>query len=57
MARKSKSASQVSISREQTNEMIQKKAQEIYEKNGRKPDQDMNNWLEAERIVKKQLSI
>lgn len=56
MARKPKSTSQ-SISQEQVNEMIRKKAQEIYEKNGRKPGRDMDNWLEAERIVKKQIDI
>lgn len=57
MARRSNKTSQASISQEQTNEMIRKKAQEIYEKSGRKPDQDLNNWLEAEQIVNKQLGI
>ncbi len=56
MARKLNRTSEVSISKEQANEMIQKKAQEIYEKSGRKPGRDMDNWLEAERIVKKQLT-
>ncbi|MBU0604949.1 MAG: DUF2934 domain-containing protein [Candidatus Omnitrophica bacterium] len=54
MARRSSKTSQTSVSQEQTNEMIQKKAQEIYEKSGRKPGRDMDNWLEAERIVKRQ---
>ncbi len=57
MARKSNKTSQVSMSQEQTNEMIRKKAQEIYEKSGRKPGRDTDNWLEAERIVNKQLGI
>ncbi|MDD5136401.1 MAG: DUF2934 domain-containing protein [Candidatus Omnitrophica bacterium] len=37
---------------EQLTEAIRKKAQEIYEKSGRKPGRDVENWLEAERIVK-----
>lgn len=57
MARKPKSASQIFTNQEQVNEMIRKKAQEIYEKNDRKPGRDMDNWLEAERIVKKQIGI
>ena len=39
---------------EQINDAIRKKAQELYEKSGRKPGHDMENWLEAERIVKSQ---
>ena len=31
---------------------IKKKAREIYEASGRKPGRDLDNWLEAERIVK-----
>jgi len=37
----------------QLHEAIRKKAQEIYEKGGRKPGRDLDNWLEAERIVKR----
>lgn len=33
---------------------IRKKAQELYEKSGRKSGRDLDNWLEAERIVKSQ---
>jgi len=33
-------------------EAIRNKAQEIYEKSGRKEGRDLENWLEAERIVK-----
>lgn len=32
-------------------ELIEKKAYEIYEKRGRKPDKDLDDWLEAEQIV------
>lgn len=31
---------------------IQKKAKEIWEKKGRAPGKDLENWLEAERLVK-----
>jgi len=33
------------------NELIRKKAYELYEKRGKKPGNSMNDWLEAERIV------
>ena len=39
----------------QLNDAIRKKAQEIYEKSGRKPGRDVENWLEAERIVKSKM--
>ena len=41
-------------SQSQLTEAIQKKAQELYEKSGRKAGRDLENWLEAERIVKSQ---
>jgi hypothetical protein len=41
-----------SCSLEEINNEIRKKAAEIYEQNGRLPGRDMENWLEAERIVK-----
>lgn len=41
-----------SCSDTQCTEEIKKKAQELYEKSGRKPGRDLENWLEAERIVK-----
>lgn len=34
-------------------EMIEKKAYEIYEKRGREHGKDLDDWLEAEKIVKK----
>lgn len=36
-------------------EAIRKKARELYEKSGRRPGRDMDNWLEAERMVKAQM--
>lgn len=37
---------------ESLTEAIRNKAQELFEKNGRKPGRDLENWLEAERIIK-----
>lgn len=34
------------------NELIAKKAYELYEKRGRKAGSALNDWLEAERIVR-----
>lgn len=39
-------------SKTNTTDAIRKKAYELYEKRGRKPGQAMNDWLEAERIVR-----
>ncbi len=41
-----------SCSTAQLTEAIRKKAQELFEKSGRKPGRDLENWLEAERIIK-----
>lgn len=41
-----------SCSQAQLTEAIKKKAQELFEKSGRKPGRDLENWLEAERIIK-----
>jgi len=38
----------------QITEEIRKKAQELYEQSGRKPGRDLDNWLEAEKIVRTQ---
>jgi len=43
------------MTKDQLNAEIKKKAQELYEKSGRKPGHDLDNWLEAERIVKASL--
>jgi hypothetical protein len=42
-------------SKDEINRMTQQKAQELYEKRGRIPGHEMDDWLEAERIVKKEL--
>ena len=52
MARKSTSNSSTAIPSDQLTDMIRKKAYELYEKRGKKSGQDMNNWLEAERIIR-----
>ena len=38
-------------------EMIEKKAYELYEKRGREHGKDLDDWLEAEKIVKKKKGI
>lgn len=40
------------ISKEELNARIQKKAKELWEKKGRVQNQDLEIWLEAERLVK-----
>lgn len=55
MARTSKttgSTSRMSAAKDEINETIRKKAYELYEKRGRKPGRSMDDWLEAERIVR-----
>ena len=49
------SNSSMSIPQDQLTDMIRKKAYELYEKRGKKSGQDMNNWLEAERIIKQKI--
>ncbi len=36
-------------------EMIEKKAYEMYEKKGAEQGKDLDDWLEAEKIVKREL--
>jgi hypothetical protein len=45
-------SSNPSMSAEDLNKLVGKKAYELYEKRGRKPGHSLNDWLEAERIVK-----
>ena len=45
----------VSISQDQLTDMIRKKAYELYEKRGKKSGCDMDNWLEAERMIKQKI--
>lgn len=54
MARMSKTtgSTRMSSSQNQLGDMIRKKAYELYEKRGKRPGHAMEDWLEAERIVK-----
>lgn len=52
MARIKASKAGSTCSDAQLTEAIRKKAQELFERSGRKPGQDLKNWLEAEKIVK-----
>lgn len=45
------------VSREEFIQLIQKKAYEIYEKRGCRPGNDLEDWLNAERLVKEDLGI
>lgn len=54
MARTKMNKTGCGCSQSELTDAIRKKAQELYEKSGRKPGRDMENWLEAERIVKSQ---
>ena len=56
MAKTSIKASNPTASKEDVNELIRKKAYELYEKNGKKPGSAMNNWLEAEKFVATNIS-
>ena len=38
---------------ESLHQMVAKKAFEIYEKRGKEPGRDLDDWLEAERIIKR----
>ena len=40
------------LSKEELNVRIQKKAKEVWEKRGCPQNQDLDIWLEAERLVK-----
>jgi hypothetical protein len=44
------------MSKDDLNALIAKKAYELYEKRGRKAGHTLDDWLEAERIVKGKLS-
>lgn len=50
-------SSNPTMSKEDLNKLVEKKAYELYEKRGKKPGHSMNDWLEAERIVKGKLSV
>ena len=59
MAKKSlklEKSSNSTMSQEDISALVGKKAQEIYEKSGRKPGNDLQNWLEAEKVVRAKIS-
>lgn len=49
-------SSNPSLTKEDVTKLVEKKAYELYEKRGRKPGHSMDDWLEAERIIKGKLS-
>jgi len=49
--------SQRQISPEQLNERIRRVAQGLYEKRGRVPGHELEDWLEAEKQVKKEFNL
>ena len=48
-------SSNPSMSKEDLCKLVEKKAYELYEKRGKKSGQDMNNWLEAEKMIKQKV--
>ncbi|MBN2452948.1 MAG: DUF2934 domain-containing protein [Candidatus Omnitrophica bacterium] len=49
-------SSNPNMSREDLNALVAKKAYELYEKRGRKSGHAMQDWLEAEKIIRGKLS-
>ena len=49
-------SSNPSMSKDDLNKLIAKKAYELYEKRGRKSGHAVDDWLEAERIIRGRLS-
>ena len=49
-------SSNPTMSKEDISSLIAKKSYELYEKRGRKSGHAMEDWLEAERIIKGKLS-
>jgi len=47
-----RSSSWRDLSQDELNQMIQKKAYELYEKRGRVSGNEWSDWLEAEKIIK-----
>ena len=45
------------VSREEFMQLVQKKAYEIYENRGCKSGNDLEDWIDAERLVKEDLGI
>ena len=49
-------SSNPTMTKEDITKLVEKKSYELYEKRGRKPGHSMDDWLEAERIIKGKLS-
>ncbi len=50
-----KSAAEPTVSEQELRERIARKAYELYQKRGQAPGCDLEDWLEAERLVLSQL--
>lgn len=50
-----RAANKTNISQDQLTDMIRKKAYELYEKRGKESGHDMDNWLEAEKMIKQKI--
>jgi len=51
-----RSSNPTDMTKEDLSKLVAKKAYELYEKRGRKAGHSMDDWLEAERIIKGKLS-
>ncbi|MDO8525944.1 MAG: DUF2934 domain-containing protein [Candidatus Omnitrophota bacterium] len=49
-------SSNPTMTKEDVSKLVEKKAYELFEKRGRKTGHSIDDWLEAERIVKGKLS-
>ena len=49
-------SSNPTMSKDDFSALIAKKAYELYEKRGRKPGHALQDWVEAERIIKGKMS-
>lgn len=49
-------SSNPSMTKEDIQKLVEKKAYELFEKRGKKSGHSMDDWLEAERIIKGKLS-
>ena len=50
-------SSNPTMSKDDLSKLVAKKAYELWEKRGRKPGHSMDDWLEAERIIRGKISI
>ena len=44
-------------SADQLSELIRERAYQLFEEGGRRPGRELENWLEAEREIKKRLNV